>query len=132
MQTVDTNIILRYMLNNDEKLSPYAKDIIDNNTIVVFTEVLCEVVYVLTNVYKVPREKLALNLKEFIESTGCILVHKGAISVGIEYFGKTKLDFVDCLLAGYNEVENIVLHTFDKDLIKLSNAKKAEKKSQIK
>ena len=33
-----------------------------------------------------------------------------------KYFGKKSLDFVDCLLAAYYEIENISIHTFDTKL----------------
>jgi len=41
------------------------------------------------------------------------------IILRIEYFGEKNLGFVDCLLAGYYDVENITIHTFDTKLEKL-------------
>ena len=38
--------------------------------------------------------------------------------MGIEYYGERNLDFVDCILAGYCEVEKITIHTFDTKLDK--------------
>jgi len=47
------------------------------------------------------------------------LSHREAVIRGIEYFGDKNLDFVDCVLAGYYEAENITIHTFDAKLEKL-------------
>jgi len=38
---------------------------------------------------------------------------------GLEYFGQTSLDFVDCVLAGYAEVEKDEIFTFDNKLKKM-------------
>jgi predicted nucleic-acid-binding protein len=61
MQKVDANIVLRYVLDDHADLSPRAKEIIDNNTVEVPVEILCEVVYVLNGYYEVDR--LAISVK---------------------------------------------------------------------
>lgn len=43
----------------------------------------------------------------------------------VEIFAETKLDFVDCILAAYHELENVQVFTFDK---KLNNVLKREEK----
>jgi predicted nucleic-acid-binding protein len=56
---------------------------------------------------------------DFYENTNCILPHREAVIKGIEYFSSKNLDFVDCILAGYYEVENTIVQTFDTKLEKL-------------
>jgi predicted nucleic-acid-binding protein len=51
----NANIVLRYILNDHKDLSPKAKEIIDNEVIEIPIEVLCEVVYVLSGVYRIGR-----------------------------------------------------------------------------
>lgn len=55
MIIVDTNVILRYLLQDNEELSSKAIEIIDNNEIFIPTEVIVEVSYVLKKVYKVEK-----------------------------------------------------------------------------
>ena len=55
MIVVDTNVILRYLLQDNEELSSKAIEIIDNNEIFIPTEVIVEVSYVLKKVYKVEK-----------------------------------------------------------------------------
>jgi len=38
---------------------------------------------------------------------------------GLEYFGQKSLDFVDCVLTGYSEVEKDEIFTFDDKLKKM-------------
>jgi predicted nucleic-acid-binding protein len=116
MQKVDANIVLRYVLDDHAGLSPKAKEIIDNHIVEVPVEILCEVVYVLNGYYEVDRTAISIKLKEFFEKTSCILSHREAILKGLEYFGQTSLDFADCILAGYAEIEGDVISTFDNKL----------------
>ena len=119
MQKIDANIVLRYLLNDHEERSPLAREIIDKNIVEVPVEVLCEVVYVLTGNYDIDRKTVSLNLKYFFDQTRCNLPHRQAILRGLEYFGEKSLDFVDCILAGYAEVEKDEIFTFDTKLRKL-------------
>jgi len=119
MQKIDANVILRYILNDHEKLSSQAKEIIDNHIVEVPIEILCEVIYVLIGYYKIDRKNVSIELKNFFEQTQCTLPHQGAILQALEYFGKNTFDFVDCILAGYAEVEKDEIYTFDEKLKKM-------------
>jgi len=67
MRIVDANVILRYILGDHAELSARSRIVIDENTIVVPIEVLSEVVYVLSSVYKVERQDICTELCRFIE-----------------------------------------------------------------
>jgi len=119
MKKIDANIVLRYVLNDNSKLSSKAKEIIDNNIVEVPIEVLCEVVYVLAGHYGIDRKSISTELQHFFERTQCALSHREAVMRGLEYFGQKPLDFVDCVLAGYAEVEKDEIFSFDNKLKKL-------------
>ncbi|MDR1132363.1 MAG: PIN domain-containing protein [Oscillospiraceae bacterium] len=119
MRIVDANIVLRYLLADNEDLSGKAAQIIDNNRINLPIEVLCEVVYVLEKVYKAERKDICGELTAFLSDTDTILPYREAVLSGLQHYAAEKLDFVDCLLAGYAEAENAEIHTFDKNLKKL-------------
>ena len=116
MLYIDANIILRYVLDDHAELSPRAKKFIGENIVETPIETLCEVVFVLTRVYGIARKEITDTLLDFYENTNCILPHRKAVIRGVEFFGEKNLDFVDCILAGYHEVENISVHTFDDKL----------------
>jgi predicted nucleic-acid-binding protein len=119
MQKIDANIILRYVLNDNPELSPKAREIIDKNIVEVPVEVLCEVIYILTGHYKVDRQNVGDKLKYFFDQTQCVLSNREAILRGLEFFRYKSLDFVDCLLAGYADVNKDEIFTFDDKLQKL-------------
>jgi predicted nucleic-acid-binding protein len=116
MQIIDANIVLRYVLDDHEELSKKARDIIDNNFVEIPIEVLCEVIYVLTSVYNVGRNDINTELHKFFERTLCALPHREAVLKGLVAFAESNLDFVDCLLAGYQSIEGAEIYTFDKKL----------------
>jgi predicted nucleic-acid-binding protein len=106
-------------MDDHTELSPKAKEIIEHHIVEVPVEVLCEVIYVLTGYYKIDRQSVSMELKHFFEQTQCILSHREAVLLGLEYFGKSTLDFVDCILAGYSEIEKDEIYTFDDKLQKM-------------
>ena len=118
MKKIDANIVLRYLLDDHAELSPKAKSIIDQNVVEVPIEVLCEVVFVLTGHYSADRLSVSTELQHFFEQTNCTVPHRETVLRGIAYFGKQNLDFVDCLLASYAEVEGDEIFTFDNKLQK--------------
>ena len=67
MKRIDANVILRYLLDDHEELSPKSAAIIDRELVYASVEVICEVVYVLGGVYKVNREPLSTLLLSFID-----------------------------------------------------------------
>jgi predicted nucleic-acid-binding protein len=111
--------LLRYVLNDHAELSSKAKKLIGETIVETPIEVLCEVVFVLKRVYGINRKEIADTLLDFYKNTHCILPHRKAVIRGIEYFGEKNLDFVDCILAGYNEIEKVTIDTFDNKLEKL-------------
>ena len=116
MQIVDANVILRYLLGDHEELSEQARKIIEENIVIVPVEALCEVVYVLTGVYKAAHLDVSIALQGFFANTLCRLPHRASVLKGLEIYGKRNMDFVDCILAGYNEAGNAIVHTFDNQL----------------
>jgi predicted nucleic-acid-binding protein len=115
----DANIVLRYILNDHKDFSAEAKEIIDNEVIEIPTEVLCEVVYVLSGVYNIDRIEIRDALKGFFATTRCVLPHRMAVLKGLDYYAEKNLDFVDSLLAGYAVTEGVSVKTFDNRLQKL-------------
>ena len=116
MPIVDANIILRYLLGDHPDMSPKAKEIILSGAQMT-AEVLAEVVYVLKGVYNVGRQEIADTIGAFLLEIS--VPHKAAIAYACKLYGETKLDFVDCILAGYLFSESMEILTFDKKLSKV-------------
>ena len=116
MVYVDANILLRYIVDDNEELSPVAKEILENEDYFIPTEILAEVVYVLAGVYEAPRRLIAKALETVIRDTNPGFTDKDVIEKALELFADTKLDFVDCILAAYSIVGRVEIATFDNKL----------------
>ena len=116
MPVFDANVVLRYLLNDHPEMSSMARDMVLAGGAVT-PEVLAEVVYVLKGVYRVERTDIAKALATFVLETETS--NKEAVLYALRLFGKTSLDFVDCLLAGYHHIMGLEIKTFDKKLQKV-------------
>jgi predicted nucleic-acid-binding protein len=118
MLLVDTNIILRYLLSDNSEQSPIAKKIIENEPILLLTQVVAECVYVLEKVYKAEKSDVSENIKKIIIMKNIQVENKELISLVINEYGVSNLDFVDLLLWANNKLYGFEIKTFDKPLAK--------------
>ena len=117
MVVLDANVILRYLLNDNEAMAKEAENVIKTEVTMVPIEVIAEVVYVLKGVYSVDRVKIRDALKEFLSEV--TVAEKEVIQIGLEAYVENNLDFVDCILYAYSCVKKYDIKTFDKKLNKL-------------
>ncbi|MEN9406474.1 MAG: hypothetical protein RLZ12_758 [Bacillota bacterium] len=113
MKIVDANVILRYLLNDDQDLAQQAIKIIEENSVYIPTEVLSKVIFLLEKVYQVDREATCEALLKLASYDNVSFMDKKLVYSVLEYYGKNELDFVDALLYGYSKAKNIQVITFD-------------------
>ena len=114
---LDTNALLRYVLNDDQQRAAEVKEIIDKNQTVVLIPVLQEAVYVLEGFYGIERDRIRRSLLDATDSLA--YVEEEIIRKALDLYAKPpKLDFVDCLLLAYYSCEGIDFFSFDKKLNK--------------
>lgn len=118
MKILDANMILRFLLRDNEEMAEKAAEIIENEDTFFTNEVAAEVVYVLTGVYKVDRAAVSRVLLDFIEIDKVKSAEYGVLSKAFNFFAENKLDFVDCLLCAYNLQYGYDVCTFDVKLSK--------------
>ena len=118
MLYLDTNVILRYLLEDCEQFITQSKEYIENNKTYIKNEVFAEVVYVLNKTYKVPKNEIANILKELISINDIEVDSKEVIILAFEIFDTKNIDFVDSLLCAYSKVLKINVVSFDKKLNK--------------
>ncbi len=116
MIRLDTNYILRYLLNDNEKMATVAEEVILHNEVHIANEVWAEVVYVLEGVYDLKKEKISSVLLSLLQAENIQVIDKYTLIKALEIFAQKKLDFVDCLLCAYAGVDEVL--TFDKKLKK--------------
>lgn len=119
MIVIDTNIILRYLLEDNEELSKKAIEIIDNNQIFIPTEVIVEASYVLKKVYQVEKDKIYKVIQLLLEMENVNFENKETIELAFKTYAEKNLDIVDCMLYAYAKNEKYEVKTFDNKLAKL-------------
>lgn len=119
MLLIDANVILRFLLNDSDEMSQKAKNAIAEGAYTTI-EVLADVVYVLSGVYDAEREEIAKWLSYLLDEVK--LDNKQVVLYALRVFGETSLDFVDCVLIGYNRVLGQAVFSFDKKLNRLLDA----------
>jgi len=116
MIRVDTNYIIRYLVNDNIEMADIAEEILTTKNVFISNEILAEVVYVLSGVYKISKIDIANQLLKLINFDNISISNMKVIQQTFEIFKTKNLDFVDCLLCGYSIQDEIV--TFDKILNK--------------
>jgi len=119
---VDTNIILRYLLNDNAELNKKALDIIDNNDILIPTEVIVEASYILRKNYNVTKEKMFETIQKLLSIENINFQNKDTIELAFKVYTEQNFDMVDCMLFAYYKNENYRIETFDNKLNKFLNA----------
>ena len=123
MIRVDTNYIVRYLINDNIAMADIAEEILTTKNVFISNEILAEVVYVLFGVYKIAKEDISNQLLELIDFENITVSNYKVVKKSLDIFKTKKLDFVDCLLCAYSNQDEIV--TFDKKLNKCISSNQA-------
>lgn len=125
---IDANVILRYLLRDDEASFKKASSLLEKakvgeETVVIPESVLAECVYVLLKIYKVERQIIAEKLKGLFSYKGVVNSDKKDLIDSITLFGQTQLSVVDCILCAKSINNRMPLFTFDEELKKIGSKK---------
>ena len=112
---LDTNAILRYILQDDEEKTKTVKEKLSEARCLVPTEVMAEVIYVLVKYYKVSRKNAVMAAEKFLALENVFPKESTIVYQSLKAYASTKLDFVDCVLSGY-QMQGYSIFTFDKKL----------------
>jgi len=123
---IDTNVIVRYIVQDDPEQSAIATQFIDNlckddNVIFISGMMLCELVWVLESTYNYPKESIAEVLEKILRTREFHIHQPEILWNAYHDYKKMNIDFSDSYIAhlnAANECEYTV--TFDKKATRLS------------
>lgn len=120
---VDTNVILRYFLKDNEVLFKKASSLLEKvkvgeEAVVIPESVLAECFYVLLRIYKVERQIISEKFQGLFSYKGVANPDKKEMIYAITLFGQTQLSIVDCILCAKATLNRLELFTFDDELKK--------------
>jgi predicted nucleic-acid-binding protein len=100
---IDTNVLVRYLAQDDEHQSPLATRAIEALTAdrpgFITTVVLVETVWVLTRAYKMARPQIADIVALLLRSRELVVEQAAAAHLAHATFQATQADFADALIA---------------------------------
>jgi len=122
---IDTNLIVRYLIKDNKEQFKFAEEffeLVRIGKVKAYLEqtVFTETIFVLSNIYLIPRETIASTLFDLIMYKGIFNSEKDVLIESLNIFSDTKLHIVDCILVAKAKLEKIEIKTFDKELIKYS------------
>jgi predicted nucleic-acid-binding protein len=125
---VDTNLIVRYLVQDHEKHAKAAEKLFHacdrgDVVVVVLPTVLAECVFVLESFYEHPRADIASVLGRLISSPNVEMDNAAIHLDALDRYGKTKVHFVDCLIAATAATENMLVASFDQDFRKFTDVR---------
>ena len=125
----DTNILIRYLTRDDEALYDRAKEFFDrvkegSTRAVVLESVVAECIYVLTKIYKVPKNKAAESLIDIFHYKGIANHDQKELIRALTLFSERNIDIVDCILCVKAAGPDTSLFSFDSDLNKMNETQR--------
>jgi len=118
MNSLDANVILRFLLNDLPAQSARSKRLIVSSQCYASVVVLTEVVLVLEKLYGYTRPDSAALVKQLI-SLQTVACNESIIEPALDLFTRKKqLSFPDCYAVVEASLSGDSLRTFDKELVK--------------
>ncbi len=117
---LDTNVLVRYIAQDDPKQSPMATDLIESLTAdargYVGVVSVVELVWVLTDCYALRKDELCEVLTSLLRTKEIVVAHADTVWQALRLFKEGKADFADCLIERFaNEAGCEYTATFDRD-----------------
>jgi predicted nucleic-acid-binding protein len=129
MAALDTNVLVRYIVQDDAAQFAAAKRLIsrcvgDGSTLFVPVTVVLELEWVLRSGFGFGKDDVLLTLSSLFSAAELVFESEQALEVALQLFRKGSADFADCLhVALATQAGEQPLWTFDKAAARISGAR---------
>ena len=117
---IDTNILVRFIVKDDENQTKIAQDLLrkyvfKTESIYINDITLCELIWVLKSGYGYEKIKILTLFKKICEAKELKFANRNLILKAVEIFEKNSADFADCLVFASNENAGCIdTYSFDR------------------
>lgn len=111
---VDTNVLVRYFINDDPVQHQLARTLIDSNDIFLSNVVLLESCWVFKRLYKLDQEQIESILFSFLQMSNIELENTLVFSQAFSSYRELHCDFGDAVIAAVHRGKGIDTASFDK------------------
>lgn len=104
---IDTNVIIRYIVQDDPEQAKVATKLIEQSCSLdhpgyINQIVLCEIVWILRRNYKLDKQSICQVIEQIMRTDRLMIEDIQLVWKALETFIETKADFADCLLSQRN------------------------------
>lgn len=119
---IDTNLIVKYLVNDEPNLYKKAREFFDLVKLgrikaILEQTIFTETVFVLTQLYEIPRDKISLTLSSLLEYKGIQTFEKEVLLKALILYKETNLHIVDCIIVAKAKLQSIEIESFDQELV---------------
>lgn len=131
MLGIDTNVLVRLLIRDDEVQFAKARAIVDGEIqrgelIVVSLMVLLETEWVLRSCYGLPKNRIAAIISGLLDTSEVDFEHEPSVEEALSLCEESNADFADCLIGSHNRrLGCSATITFDKAAARLSGFRSA-------
>ena len=124
MIALDTNVLVRFLVEDDEQQSRLAARLITaairrDDQLFISDIVLCETVWVLSSAYRLSRPEIAAALSGLLRARAVVFSSSDRLTRALEAYTKGKGDFADYLIREHARAAGAeTVATFDRSLLK--------------
>ncbi len=125
---IDTNLIIRYLVNDDPPKAAAVERLLKQTTckLVLPDMVFAEIIWVLGSYYQLPKEQIVDKLRALLQVPS-IAGNKAVLDKAVSLFGVQNVSFIDAYLAALAQTDKIqVIYSYDRDFDKFSGVKRQE------
>ena len=130
MKGIDTNILLRYLLRDDEQQYQKALSLFKetgSDQFFVNLVVVTEVWWVLDHIYNYNKEDLIATFEILLQSKEIVFQEAESILKALNTYKTSNIEFEDCLINHLNQdIHQSITYTFDKKASRLKGMKLLE------
>jgi len=119
---IDTNVIIRFFVKEDSNLYSKSIDIIakiekNELKVEILSEVIMEILFIMTKYYKVPLGEIVKDLKTILRLEGVVNKNKYILINSLDMMIEKNIDYVDALICSKSKLQGYGKISFDKDVM---------------
>ena len=119
---IDTNVIIRFFVKEDSNLYSKSIDIIakiekNELKVEILSEVIMEILFIMTKYYKVPLGEIVKDLKTILRLEGVVSKNKYILINSLDMMIEKNIDYVDALICSKSKLQGYGKISFDKDVM---------------
>jgi predicted nucleic-acid-binding protein len=120
---LDTNVLVRFLVKDDEKQSRKAKKLIEGvvareEQLFISDVVMCETVWVLSSAYQFSRAEIIEALAALVRATNVVFTSNDQLARALDAYRRGKGDFADYLIREHARAAGAdTVATFDRALL---------------